>query len=346
MKETKAPLYANIAYASDVIRLAQNENPYGVSPKVIEAIHKNMNSVSLYPEVVLTELKNNLAELNQVSSELITVSAGSCSMIELLTFRLVKEGENIVIPEITFIAFKLCADIHQREYRLAKMENYAISLKNILAQCDNKTRLIFLANPNNPTGTIFTHNEIIEFLKQVPKETYVVLDEAYFEYVDNKDYPDYQTIIKQFDNVIILRSFSKIYGMAGLRVGYCIAKKSVVEDIDKNRIPFTITTLSNYAALEAIKDTDHVNFCVARNAEGRELLVNGLTKLGYNVIPSQSNFVYIYFSSSEERDVLYNKLFENKIIVRKMETFGDGNSLRISIGKTEENQKIMECLLK
>ena len=344
MEETKTPLYVNLAYEDDVIRLAQNENPYGASPKVMEAIIKNINSISLYPDVVLTQLKELLAETNLVSSEEIAISAGSCALIDQVVFNFVKPGENIVFPELTFVAYKLCADIHHVEYRTAKMENYYISLENILNLCDNNTKVIFLANPNNPTGTIFTHKEIIDFLNKVPKETFVILDEAYNEYVDDPDFPDTNSILKQYENVIVFRSFSKIYGLAGLRVGYAIAKKSIVKEIEKNRIPFTITTLSNYAALEALRDKEFVNDCVLKNAQGRELLLKGLASLGYNVITSHSNFVFIHFSSSDERDKMYNRLFENKIIGRKMEAFGDGKSLRISIGKIEENIRIMECL--
>jgi histidinol-phosphate aminotransferase len=346
MEEIKVPLYANLAYDDDVIRLAQNENPYGASPKVLEAIKKNIDSISLYPDFVLTKLKNNIAEINQVLPDEIAVSAGSCALIDQIVFNFVKPGENIVFPELTFIAYKLCAEIHNREYRLAEMDNYYISLENILKLCDNKTKVVFLANPNNPTGTIFTHTEIIDFLNKIPKGTYVVLDEAYNEYVEDKDFPDSRSILKLYENVIIFRSFSKIYGLAGLRVGYAIAEKSLIKEIEKNRIPFTVTTISNYAALEALKDKEFVKECVMKNQQERELLVNGLISLGYNVVPSHSNFVFIYFSSTVERDKMYNTLFENKIIVRKLEAFGDNHSLRISIGKPEENFKIMECLAK
>lgn len=344
MKENKAPLYVNLAYESDVIRLAQNENPYGASPKVFDAIVKNIQSVSLYPDIVLTTLKEKLAVINNVSSEEITIAAGSCALIDQLIFRLVKFDENVVIPELTFVAFKLCASIHNREYRLAPMDNYHISFENILNLCDKKTKLIFLANPNNPTGLIFTHTEFINFLNKIPSETFVVLDEAYNDYVNDKNFPDFLTILKKYKNVIILRSFSKIYGLAGLRVGYSIAQKSIIEDLEKNRIPFSVSTISNYAALEALEDKDYLNECVIKNAQGRELLIKELTALGYNVIPSQSNFVFIYFNSTDDRDKMYNTLFENKIIVRKMEAFGDNKSLRISVGKTSENIKLIDYL--
>ncbi len=344
MEEVKSPLYKNLAYEGDVIRLAQNENPYGASPRVMDAIIKNVHSVSLYPDVVLTGLKEKLAKMNHVSIDEINISAGSVSLIDQLIFRMVKPDENIVIPQVTFVAYKLCADIHYRECRMAVMDNFHIDLDAILKLCDAKTKLIFLANPNNPTGTILTHQQIIDFLDKVPRETFVILDEAYTEYVECKDFPDYKQILKQYANVVILRSFSKVFGLAGMRIGYCIAQPAVIQDLETNRIPFTITTLSNFAALEAVDDMEHVAFSVKQNAIGREILLTGLRKLGYNVLPSESNFVFVYFKTTQERDVLHDKLFANKIIVRKMEAFGDALSLRISVGKVEENVRIIECL--
>jgi len=344
MEEVKAPLYKNLAYEGDVIRLAQNENPYGASPRVMDAIIKNIHSVSLYPDVVLTSLKEKLAKMNQVSPAEINISAGSVSLIDQLISRMVKADENIVIPQVTFVAYKLCADIHFKECRIALMDHYHIDLDAILKLSDAKTKLIFLSNPNNPTGTILSHQQIIDFLEKVPRETYVILDEAYTEYVERADFPDYKQILKQYANVIILRSFSKVFGLAGLRIGYAIAQQAVIQDLETNRIPFTITTLSNFAALEAVDDQEHVAFSVKHNAIGRDILLTGLRKLGYNVLPSESNFVFIYFETTQERDALHDRLFANKIIVRKMEAFGDARSLRISVGKVEENAKIIECL--
>lgn len=344
MKVDEKPLYVNLAYESDVIRLAQNENPYGASPKVIEAISKNMNCTSLYPDVVLFELKDKLAQMLNILSSEITIGPGSCALIDQLIFRMVKPDENIVIPQLTFIAYKLCAGIHNREYRQAEMDNYYISLDNIFKLCDSKTRLIFLSNPNNPTGTIFSHSEIIDFLNKIPEETYVVLDEAYNEYVTDINFPDSFEIFKKYKNVIILRSFSKIYGLAGLRIGYAIAQEHIIEDLERTRVPFSVSTIANMAAIIALDDVVHVRECVEKNTYGRDLLTKGIAAQGYNVIPSQSNFIFLYFSSKADSDKMYQRLLENKIIVRKMDSFGDNRSLRISIGRNEVNCKILNCL--
>lgn len=344
MKVKKTPLYTNLAYERDFIRLAQNENPYGASPKVIDAILKNRNSVSLYPDFVLVELKEKLAQKSGILASQISIGPGSCSLIDQLIFRLVKTDENIIIPKVTFIAYKLCAGNHDRELRQAEMINYHISLKNILNLCDSKTRLIFLANPNNPTGTIFTHAEIIDFLNKLSDKTYIVLDEAYNEYVTDKNFPDSFEIFRKYKNVILLRSFSKIYGLAGLRIGYAIAGEPIIEDLENTRVPFSVSTIANIAAIIALEDVGYVKECVAKNTIGRDELSKGISALGYNVVPSQANFIFIFFTSKAERDDMYQRLFENKIIVRKLDSFGDNRSLRISIGKTEENRRILNCL--
>ncbi len=346
MKKPEAPLYINLAYESLIKRHAQNENPLGPSPKAREAVLRNIHSLSLYPDVVLTELKEKLAAKHKVSPEEIIVSNGSGAIIDYLVKRMMSDGENMVLPEISFVAYKLCAAIYGREYRLAPMENYAISLENMVWRCNGKTRLIFLANPNNPTGTIFTHDEIAEFLNRVSPETIVVLDEAYYEYVDDPLYPDSIQLYRKHPNVVILHSFSKIYGLAGLRIGYGIAKKPIIEELEKNRLPFMVGSIANIAALAALDDQEHVRKSARMNAEGREYLLKGLTQLGYHVTPSQGNFLFISFPTTRERDQMHDTLFANKMIVRKMEAFGDDRSVRISLGKTDANIRLLECLKK
>lgn len=346
MKKTESPLYVNLAYESHVNRLAQNENPYGPSSFAKETILRNINKVSLYPDVVLTELKEKLAAKHNVSPEEIIVSNGSGAIIDHLVKSMLTNGENIVVPEISFVAYKLCAAIYDRDCRLAPMVNYSTSLFNVAQCCDEKTRLIFLANPNNPTGTMFTHDEIAEFLINIPSQTIVVLDEAYKEYVDNPLYPDSIQLYRKHSNIVILHSFSKIYGLAGLRIGYGIAQKSIIDELEKNRLPFMVGTIANLAALAALDDQEHVRESARLNSEGRDFLYKELTALGYNVIPSQGNFIFISFTTTLERDQMHDTLLVNKMVVRKMESFGDSRSIRISLGRKEDNIRLLECLVK
>jgi histidinol-phosphate aminotransferase len=337
-------LYVNLPYESRVNRLAQNENPYGPSPKAMEAVLKNIHEISHYPNVVETEMKEKLADKHRVKPEEIIVSNGSVAIIEYLVRQMMPYAGNMVIPQITFVAYKLCAAIYSKECRLVPMDNYSINLNRVAEYCDEKTRLVFLANPNNPTGTIFSHEEIAGFLQKMPAQTLVVLDEAYIEYVQSPLYPDSIQLFKKYPNVIILHSFSKIYGLAGLRIGYGIADQAIVTELEDNRLPFMVGTISNIAALAALEDDEYVKKSISLNARGRDYLYKGLTELGYKVIPSEANFLYVSFPSTAERDIMHDRLFANKIVVRKMESFGDSHSLRISIGKRNTNIQIMKCL--
>lgn len=340
------PLYVNLNYRKDIIRLAQNENPFGASPKVQEAILKNINHISLYPDVIHSDLKEKLALKNNVGPDEIIIAPGSCSIIDQLISRLVQPGENVVIAKLSFIAYRLCAQIYNRECREAEMENYSVSLNNILALTDEKTKLIFIANPNNPTGTYFNDTELHTFLDKIPSSTYVILDDAYNEYVNANDFPDVVSIYKQYKNVLVLRSFSKIYGLAGMRIGYGLLKKDLTTDFETYRIPFSVNSVANIAALAALNDTEFISVCAETNSREREFLCNNLSELGFNFVPTQSNFIFLYFSSVQERDRIYDLLYASSIIVRKMDSFGDNKALRISIGKPEANRLITDCLKK
>lgn len=254
MKKSKIQTYSNLAYAEDVIRLAQNENFYGTSPLALQAIRENIDKVSQYPRVIHDRIKAKLAKKFNILSENVIISAGSVALIDILNRFFVKGGENIVFPKISFAAYKLIAEICDNEYRMAEMKNFGIDLDGILDICDEKTKAVFLANPNNPTGTFFTHEEILAFLKKINPNIYVILDEAYIEYVTNKNPPKSFELLDRFDNLIILRTFSKIYGLAGLRVGYAIAREENISKIEYCRIPFTINKLASIAALAALDD--------------------------------------------------------------------------------------------
>ena len=346
MKKEKAPAYVNLAYEAQVHRLAQNENPRGASPKALEAVLKSTHKMSHYPDVIVTDMKNKLALRHKVTPREIIVSNGSGMIIDSLVQWALPNGYNMVVPEISFVAYKICAAIHQRECRLAAMDNYAISLDNMARLCDHNTRLVFLANPNNPTGTMLSHDEIEGFIMKMPAHTLVVLDEAYWEYVDDPVYPDSLALYKKYPNVMILHSFSKIYGLAGMRIGYGIAPKNIVGDLEVSRLPFTVGTVANIAALAALDDNEFVRESARINSVGRAYLHRELTKLGYRVIPSQGNFIYIHFPSTEDRDKMHDTLMANKMVVRKMEAFGDDRAIRISVGIQADNVKLVECLEK
>ena len=337
--------YDTVNYTDKFIRLAQNENPYGTSPKAILAIQENLNLVSIYPDVKQQELRQLIADKVKVDVSNIVVGAGSVSIIETMIKTFVSKDEHIVIPKISFTAYKVLAEIYGVNFRIAEMNNYRTDLSIISKLCDEKTKLIFLANPNNPTGTIFQHDELKQFLEKLNPTTLVVIDEAYFEYVNDPSFPDSLELLNKYSNVIILRSFSKIYGLAGLRIGYGIAHQNIINKIENQRTPFTINILATVAAIASLKDDDFIEYSIKNNDEQRNYLYAGLKNLGLNVLPSQANFLYLYFHNKIERDVIYDQLIDAGLQTRKMEPFGDDKALRISIGDERANHKIVACLV-
>ncbi|MBI2280305.1 MAG: histidinol-phosphate transaminase [Bacteroidetes bacterium] len=336
--------YDTVNYTEKFIRLAQNENPYGTSPKAISAIQENLNLVSIYPDVKQHELRQLLADKSNVDVSNIVVGAGSVSIIETMIKTFVSKDEHIVIPKISFTAYKVLAEIYGVDFRIAEMNNYRTDLSIIGKLCDEKTKLVFLANPNNPTGTTFTHNELKHFLDQLNPTTLAVIDEAYFEYVNDPSFPDSLSLLNKYPNVIILRSFSKIYGLAGLRIGYGIAHQNIVNKIENQRTPFTINILATVAAMASLNDIDFITYSIENNEKQRNYLYSNLKNLGFNVLPSQANFLYLYFYTKLERDVIYDQLIDAGLQTRKMEPFGDEKALRISIGDENANLKIIACL--
>lgn len=338
--------YDSVKYRKELVRLAQNENPYGVSPKAKIAIQEGLNDIPQYPDDEQMELRQLLADRLNVKISNLTVGAGSVSIIETLIKTFVKKDEHIVFPEVTFAAYKLIAKIFRVDYRVAKLTNYSVDLNLINQLCDNKTKLVFLANPNNPTGTILHHNELKQFIEQLNANTLVVIDEAYIEYTSDPNFPRSIELLNEYPNVIILRSFSKIYGLAGLRIGYGIAHESITNMIQGQRIPFTINKLATIAALASLKDDDFLNLCIRKNEKQRDYLYSSLKKTGYNIIPSQTNFHFLYFDNTNQRDAIYEQLIDYGLQTRKMDRFGDSMALRISIGDEATNQKIIDCLCK
>ena len=341
---TNKTKYDSVNYTDKFIRLAQNENPYGASPKAISAIQENLNLVSIYPDVKQQELRQLLAEKAKVDVSNIVVGAGSVSIIETMIKTFVNKDEHIVFPKISFTAYKVLAEIYGVHFRSAEMNNYITDLSIISKSCDDKTKLVFLANPNNPTGTIFHHNELVKFLQQINPNTLVIIDEAYFEYVNDPSFPNSLELLNNYPNVVILRSFSKIYGLAGLRIGYGIAHQTIINKIENQRTPFTVNILATVAAIASFKDDDFIEYSIKSNDEQRNYLYISLKNLGFNVLPSQSNFLYLYFYTKLERDVIYDQLIDAGLQTRKMEPFGDEKALRISIGDENANQKIITCL--
>ena len=327
------------------IRMAYNENPYGASPKALKAVTDNLSLISQYPPMDQVDLKNKIAKKYSLNAGNVCLAAGSVNIIDILIKNFVSREENMVIPRISFVAYKLLAERYHVETRNAEMSNYGIDLEAIYNLLDDKSRLVFLANPNNPTGTALDHNDIHSFLKKISPKLYVVIDEAYVEYMKNKDLLRSRDFVTEFENVILLRSFSKAYGLAGLRIGYAISSQSIIDRLNNYLVPFSVTRLSALAAMAAMEDSQFLENSIEKNRIEREWLLEKLNMLGFNVIPTEGNFLFLHFSDSGQRDMVHDRLITKAgISTKKTDQFGDVNSLRITVGNHDDNEKLIYYL--
>lgn len=326
------------------INLSQNENPLGPSPKSVQAILNNYVLMSQYPDAHSFSVKNELAQKLNTNIDNIFVSAGLIEALDILIRNFVAKDENIIVGQYSFAAYRQLAHVFNIETRFSEMKEYRMDIESILNQYDKKSRIIIIDNPNNPTGSIITQKELIFLLNSISKDTFVIIDEAYYEFVLNKEYPNSLKIQMDYPNLIVMRSFSKIYGLAGLRVGYTIASKEIIAKMEHFQAPFTVNHLASIACIAALSDDEFVKKSRLYNNEGRFFLHNAFTSLGYKIVQSESNFLFIYFNTKEERDSIFNSFEKQNIMVRKTDYFGAENAFRITVGTPELNAEIIECI--
>lgn len=328
---------------TQLVRLSTNENCYGCSPKVTAALKKGLRNIHQYPGIPFF-LEEKLAEKFGVDHKNIIVGAGSSRLIDGIIQTFVEGEEEIIIFEKSYRAYEQLCAAHNTKYFLARQKDFVCDVENILPLVSQNTKLIFIANPNNPTGTIITHKQLEYLLKHISNEIIVVIDEAYCEYVDDPSFPDSFLLQKKYPNLVILRTFSKIYGLAGLRVGYAIADIKIAEALKKNRIPFFFNCLSEDAALAALEDNKFLSECAKKNKKERAFLYENLKKIGMHVVPTQGNFIYLYFSSEEEKETTFKKLSNEGIVICNLMVFGQEKSLRITVGDREICKRIIKLL--
>ncbi len=325
-------------------RLRSNENLFGPSPKVLDAIRQNAGNYNLYPGALPDALYQQVSALHHVDTRQIVFGAGSVQLIDIMIWTFCGADENLIFPQGSFVAYRLLSEFHNRVHKIIPTINFQWNPEAILEAIDDKTKLIILANPNNPTGTMISHDAIENFMDSVPENVYVVLDEAYAEYVTNPDYPDSNKLFKNYPNLIILRTFSKIYALAAFRLGYAVAREELAQLINAHRLPFAISELSGIAALAAINDQEYVKKCARINAEERGYLFREISQLGYHVLHSQSNFLYLYFETADEKEALRLHLLDQGIIARDITPFGHPKGLRFSTWHHEASLKVLNAL--
>jgi histidinol-phosphate aminotransferase len=328
---------------NDIIKLASNENPLGYSEAVYSTLAKNLDNLNLYPDANAIELKDKLANFHEINIEQITIGNGSENLISLLVQVFSKESSQIILPKYSFIAYKINAKAHNVAFKEIPSPNYTTDIKNLPRHIDEQTSLVFMANPNNPTGNYFNESELIAMLSKIPKTTLVVLDEAYYDYAkSNPGYPDSLKLLKNHPNLVILRTFSKVYGLAGLRIGYSISNPLVADALNRARAPFNLGTLSQKAAVAALSDQSFVNESVLLNNQGLQQYQDAFKQLRIKVLPSAGNFICAEFGSNAT--TIYNKILDNGIMLRTLAPYSMPNHLRISIGTQEQNERTINQL--
>jgi histidinol-phosphate aminotransferase len=325
-----------------VAKLASNENPLGPSPRAIEAIAKNLDSLNYYPNGGL-DLRERLAREFDLKVGNVIAGSGSDSIMSGIIRAFLCDDDEVLTTEAAFIGFQVLARSRGVTYRTVPYRDWHYDLTALAAAITDKTKIIYLANPNNPTGTIFSKHEFDEFYKHVPERVLIILDEAYFEYAkDNPRYPD--SMHYRYDNVITLRTFSKIYGLAGLRVGYGFAHEELIANLLKVKLPFEPSGLAQIAAIAALDDKEFVHRALELNARGLRLISHSLCEMGLDVIPSEANFVMVPLESADEAKWLTEGLLREGVIVRPLGSFGIPHCVRISTGTDVENLMLIDAM--
>ncbi len=324
------------------IKLASNENPLGPSPKAVEAIKGALAGLNRYPDGSCFYLKRKLSERLGVPEECLIFGNGSNEIIELLVRTFVREGEHVVMAEPSFAVYPLVVKAAGGvAVKVALDGELRISLKAMAEAVTDKTRLVFIANPNNPTGTIVRKDELRGFLDSLPEDVIVCLDEAYYEYVQDEDFPNSIEYVKEGRAVVVMRTFSKIYGLAGLRIGYGVGHPKIVDYLGRVRQPFNVNSLAQVASLAALDDTEHITRSRENNIRGLEYLYGELEKMGYSFVRTEANFFLIRVGDGEG---FYRRLLEKGVIVRAMKGFGLEEYIRVTVGTEEENRRFIDAL--
>ncbi len=324
------------------VKLASNENALGPSPKAMEAVMKCLSGSNRYPDAGGYYLREKLAARHNVEMDQIVLGAGSTELILLLGQIYLGPDRAGLTSEGTFVVFPMSARLAGGETLTVPLKNYAYDLEALAARLDPRVRAVYLANPNNPTGTMFTAAETDRFLARVPEDVLVILDEAYCDYVERDDYSHSLDYVRQGRYLIVLRTFSKVHGLAGLRIGYGIGHPEIIDAVNKMRSPFNVSTIAQAAALAALDDTEHVRRSVEMNRRGMAFLQRELAGLGLKVVPSAANFLYVEAGRNAQED--FKELLKMGVIVRPLGFMGMPQGLRVTVGTEPENQRLVEAL--
>lgn len=330
-----------------VIKLASNENPLGPSPKALAAIRRHAREVSLYPDGNVYYLRQALSHHLCVRPEQLVFGNGSDEVVIWLALTYLSPRETIIVSKHSFIRYQMAAQLVGARWKTIPMADWHHDLRAMARAVSSRTRMILLANPENPVGTMVRRKDFERFLRSVPRRVLIVLDQAYFEYVQDADYFDGIDYLDRHPNLVVLRTFSKAYGLAGLRIGYGVADPQIVTDVNRVRPPFNVNRLAQEAATAALDDVDFLRRSVEVNEAGRRYLYGEFERLGLDYVPSQTNFVLVRVGSNgSDGTAIAGEMMRHGVIVRPMAGYGLPDYVRVTIGRPRDNASAVRILKK
>jgi histidinol-phosphate aminotransferase len=325
----------------DSIKLASNENPLGPSPKALKALSERIGQLHLYPDGDCFYLKRALAAKLGVADEWLVFGNGSNEIIELAVRTFMRPGDEAVMAHRAFVVYRLIVQASGGTCKIVPLKDFTHDLEAMAGAVTARTRIIFLANPNNPTGTIYGKREWEKFLSRIGPDVLVIADEAYFEYVADPDYPNSLAYQENGKMILTLRTFSKLYGLAGLRIGYGVGPKDLVGLMHRVRQPFNVNAAAQWAARAALEDGDHVRRSLDVNREGMDYLKREIDKLGLKQVPSHANFILLRVGDGA---AIFKRLLERGVIVRPMGAYDLAEYIRVTVGTMKENARFINEL--
>jgi len=328
----------------NVIKLASNENPLGPCPAALEALEKKAKDLNIYPDQTSIELREALSKKLGIDKDRLIIGNGSDEIMQLAAATFLSAGDEAIISENTFSTYEFCTRLFDGRPVFVPIKDYRYDLDGFAKALTKKTKLVWLCSPNSPTGTVLERTELESFFAKVPKGAIVVLDEAYGDYVEMPDYPKPIEYVKKGLNVIVLKTFSKIYGLAGLRVGYGIAKPEIIKYLSLAKLPFNVNRAAVWAAAAALSDDEFVKKSRKMNAEGKKYLYQKLDEMKLKYVKTEANFIFI--DVDRNCDKVFMEMMKQGVIIRPLSSFGFGEAIRVTIGTQEQNERVVGVLKK
>ncbi len=325
-----------------VVKLASNECPVGPSPKVVRAITQAIKGLNRYPDGGCFHLRQELSRRLKVKPNQLIFGNGSDEIIVMVIRAFVREDDEVIVAQPSFLIYEIASQIAGAKIRSIPLKDFYYDLEGMRKAVKTKTKVLFIGNPDNPASTYLTHNQLRDFLNELPKDVVVIIDEAYFEFVENSDYPDSIKLLQSYSNLVITRTFSKMYGLAGLRIGYGIAHADMIDILNRIREPFNVNSLAQAAALSCLKDGAYYRRVLQSIRTEKKALYRQFKVMGLSYIEGVTNFILLNVNKNSTE--VSQGLLKRGVIVRDMDFWGLKNYIRVSIGTPKENQKFIRAL--